>query len=539
MRKVQKIFDRIEPFLFLIITLLNLLPVILVKYFTTVDGPAHLYNARLMADLMSYPSGVLTKYFVIANLLPTNLTDHYFFLLTGYFLPGFLSEKLLLLFYLAGLPYAFRYFIRSIKPDGMYLTYFIFPFTYSFMLFYGFFNFHLALVFFLISVTYLKKYYERPVVLNSVVLLILVTLVYFSHAFVFLILFIYLLIYHYRDIKCVLSDNPGEEKNTAIARLILILLVLAPAILLMIISSIRTQPVNIPDNYIDFSQHLKWIRQIQPAKGLIYQREDIYTTWLFYLLVFLTAATIYFTCIERLSIKKGRVNISWKKNKTGTPNHLLLIMSLIILALYFILPDVYRGYGFISSRLLVFFFLFFISWIASAYMNVWIRITAVLVIITMNSFMLGIYITECRKLNDAACDLEKAASYITPYSTVLPVNQSEKWIWGHFSNYLGIDKPMIILENYEAGLDYFPVNWNFEKMPRLLFGEADSIPSCLSWNSQMKNDPEAVRYVLLLNSTETKDDPCQTEIKNILNKFYERIFINESKEIELYQLISR
>jgi hypothetical protein len=212
---------------------------------------------------------------------------------------------------------------------------------------------------------------------------------------------------------------------------------------------------------------------------------------------------------------------------------------MIILALYLILPDMSRGYGFISSRLLVFFFLFFIAWIATANLNAWIRIAAVLVIITMNTFMLNIYITESRKLDVSAREIEKAATYIKPYSTVLPVNESEKWIYGHFSNYLGIEKPMVILENYEAGLDYFPVNWNFERMPRLLFGETDSISSCLNWKSQMKNDAEAVQYILLINNMEFKDDPCTAKVKDILDEFYTPVFTSENLEIELYQLKSR
>ena len=538
MRKEQKIFNRIEPVLFLVVALLNLLPVLLVKYFPTVDGPAHLYNSRLMSEMMNNPSGTLSNYFVLANLIPTNLTDHYFFLLTGYFLPGYLGEKLLMLFYLIGLPYAFRYFIRSIRPDGTYLACFIFPFTYSFMFFYGFFNFHIALVFFLISLTYLKKFYQHTSVSYSIIFIILITFVYLSHAFVFLVLLLYLALFHYRDILCIISGSPGEMKNTAIARLILLAMVVAPALLLMIISSTRTHLPGIPNDYIDFSQHLKWIRQIQPAKGIVYQREDIYTTWLFYLLVFLTIMTIYNMLIDTMSFVKGRLRIILKKEKEDMPHNLLLIISLVILLLYFILPDMYKGYGFVSSRLLVFFFLFFISWIASGYMNIWIKITAVLVIIVMNTFMLSIYIKESKKLNYSACEVEKAATYIPPNSTVLPVNQSGKWIYGHFSNYLGIDKPMVILENYEAGLDYFPINWNVKKMPRMLFGEADSIASCLNWNSQTDNDPEIVTFVLLIKNMELNDDPCNTKINEILNRFYERIFISQNSEIEMYKLVS-
>src|SRR4030042_612091 len=536
MSKNQKIFDRIEPVLFLVLTLLNLLPVLLVKYFPTVDGPAHLYNARLIAELLHNPSSLINQYFTIENLVPTNLTDHYFFLLTGYFLPGFLSEKLLLLFYLAGLPYAYRYFIRSIKPEGIYLSYFIFPFTYSFMFFYGFFNFHIAIVILLLSLAHLRKFYNHPSVLNSITFLILTIMVCLSHVFVFMILLLYLIIFYHREIILLLSDKPAEMKKSVIKKLSIVAFIIAPSLLLIIISSIRSQPLDLQNDYMSISQHLKWIRQIQPAKGIVYQREDIYTTWLFYLLVLMTIVTIYNIFIAGLSYSKGRISFTINKDKNYKPDNILLVISLVILAIYFILPDGFRGYWFVSSRLLVFFFLFFIAWIASGHMQFWIKVTAIVLIIVMNTFLLRIYIHESKKLNYSACELEKAAEFITPNSTLLPINQSGKWIYGHFSNYLGINKPMVILENYEAELDYFPISWNIKRMPRMLFGEADSLSSCLKWKSQPANAPQTVEYVLLINNLDSNNDSCNSKINEILNKYYTSVFKSENNEIELYGL---
>jgi hypothetical protein len=534
MRKAYKIFNDLEPILFLILTLVNLLPVILVKYFPTVDGPAHLYNSKLMAELFSDPNGILGKYFTVENLIPTNLTDHYFFLVTGYFLPGFLSEKLLMLFYLTGLPYAYRHFIRSIAPEGKYISWFIFPFTYSFLFFYGFFNFSIALVFLFITLTQLIKFYNNSSVLHIITFSILTLLVCISHAFVFMILILYLIVFLRQDLFHLVSKQSLEMKNVAIRKISMVALAIAPAILLIIISSIRTHPSGSPVDYFDFSILLKWIRQIQPAKGILYQREDIYTTWLFYLLDFLTALMLYNMIFDRINVTKGRIKVTLNREKKNIPDNLLLIVTLAIFAMYFIIPEGFRSYSFISSRLLVFFFLFLFAWIASGNMQPLIKITAVLVIIIMNSFLLGIYITESKKLNLSACELEKASDIVPANSVVLPVNRSDKWIYGHFSNYLGINKPLIILENYEAELDYFPTSWNDEMMPRFLFGQTDSISHCLKWKSQTKNTPRIVDFVLLINNPEIKDDTCTTKINKILNKYYMLLYRSYDNEIELY-----
>ncbi len=64
------------------------------------------------------------------------------------------------------------------------------------------------------------------------------------------------------------------------------------------------------------------------------------------------------------------------------------------------------------------------------------------------------------QMNETAVACEKAAEVIEPNSVVLPLNCSDNWLALHFSNYLGVQKPMLILENYEATNDYFPLLWN-------------------------------------------------------------------------------
>jgi hypothetical protein len=43
---------KVELFLFLIFSLIAILPFCLVKYIPSLDGPQHLYNARLIAELI-------------------------------------------------------------------------------------------------------------------------------------------------------------------------------------------------------------------------------------------------------------------------------------------------------------------------------------------------------------------------------------------------------------------------------------------------------------------------------------------------------
>ena len=114
---------------------------------------------------------------------------------------------------------------------------------------------------------------------------------------------------------------------------------------------------------------------------------------------------------------------------------------------------------------------------------------------------------------------------IEPFKTVLPVKNSDNWLHGHASNYLGIDKPMVILENYEASLDYFPIRWNRNNIPNLYFGEMSSANDCLSWESNSNNDIAVIDYIFLLNDEqESISNECINQISDQLKNDYLEVY---------------
>lgn len=238
-----------------------------------------------------------------------------------------------------------------------------------------------------------------------------------------------------------------------------------------------------------------------------------------------------------LKIKPFRVTFS--RMKYIRPHDKWLLISIIILILYLILPDSFHGYwSFISSRLLLFFFLILIVWIASREMIPEIKIPVLLIILVLNSFLLSIYFPAVKENNRVALEVERASMLIPPYSTVLPVNQSDKWIYGHLSNYLGINKPVLILENYEAELDYFPVNWNHSEISSMLFGQNNSPDGCLSWPTNTANDPEIIDFIFIIRNTTNNDDSCSISTDEILSRDYELIYNSDNGEFELFRLRS-
>ena len=97
------------------------------------------------------------------------------------------------------------------------------------------------------------------------------------------------------------------------------------------------------------------------------------------------------------------------------------------------------------------------------------------------------YQDATKNIESIAIDYVDVANHIEKNSVVLPINYSGNWLMAHFSNYLGVEKPIIILENYECLAGYFPLKWNVNTMPDSRFGPitSDSL-LCLKWQANHK-----------------------------------------------------
>src|SRR6185437_9809937 len=160
-------------------------------------------------------------------------------------------------------------------------------------------------------------------------------------------------------------------------------------------------------------------------------------------------------------------------------NTVWFFICVLVLIALFCLPDfAYVSVGFISSRLMLLFFLFLIIWMASQEISLWFRS---LVFLLVNFVNISILIHNYKSVSTGcyvAKEINSASKFIQPYSTVLPINTSNNFLYSHISNYLGSDNPMVILENYEASLEHFPLRWNHEKADKLINGDfknADNI----------------------------------------------------------------
>ena len=518
-------FSKIEKYIFFLILLLNLLPVLSYKFFPTMDGAAHLYNSNIINEMVLGNKDLHIHY--IFNSMPVpNWMGHIILSFFNLFLPAHVAERILLLSFLIGLPLAFRSLLKTISIENIHLSYIIFPFTYSFIFFLGFYNFLIALVFLLITLNYYIKNEENLTSFRKISsLLFLATITYFSHLFVFALLLI--LIATRLGFKTFFypADISKKFKQKAIdfIRKSLYLLLSSLLPLLLFFNYLISKPASSETDFVEFNTLIEWLKNLRPLIAISEQEEQKYTHKIFYII----AALFIYALFSKLYSKSKTTGSFTFKNLTANWKSIFnlsdfwFISALILLAMYFNMPDSDGSAGYVSIRLAFIFFIFILLWIASQKLNKWIISLAMLLVLFFHFKLNTFYQDATKNIESIAIDYVDVANHIEKNSVVLPINYSGNWLMAHFSNYLGVEKPIIILENYECLAGYFPLKWNVNTMPDSRFGPitSDSL-LCLKWQANPKKKMKKIDYCFVMGNINNGKTQCDSILIATLNQNY-------------------
>ena len=405
-------------------------------FYLTMDGPSHLYNSSL---LNFYDKSDFLKQYLEKNnpLLLPNYTDHIILQFLFKFFSTTIAHKLLLCIIVIFIPITFKLAIRAVSNNKGNFSFMIFPLLFNSLLHFGFYNFNLAFVFlnlqilltvFIINKT--KRYYLFLFLfaLNSVIL-------FYTHAFVFAIAmaisFILVLFKHHKNFKDLMLSG------------LTLLVISAPALLPFYLFNSKFQIVNYD---IDITTYEKLKDLIFFSPAIVYWVEN---------------EAPYSLVISILSI----VLIAYILSKKEGFFHFYLADVFLILAIIIFPVLIFTKNGMLSGMLsfrlilLIYYFLFF--WIASTAIKNKI-ITFISISMILFSF---INLAEIRHFpllmsSEDALDVIKMREKIKDRSVVYPINMIEYHdTYGHYSNCLGFNKEIIISENYEAELGWFPLKW--------------------------------------------------------------------------------
>ncbi len=511
-----------------------MLPVLLFRFFPTMDGPAHLYNSNIINELLFNSHSTLNDYFSINPEPVPNWLSHIILALANLFLPAWMAEKVLLILYFVLLPLSFRSFVKIYNKPV--LSYIIFPFTYSFLFYIGFYNYCLAFILLFYTITYWLKYTDdKKVLRSSVVLFFLMTITYFAHLLVYSFLLFSLFILAFQKIWSTYQNkrNFKEAVRTHLKQMVSLFFASIPSLLLFIWFFLK-RDFSGENEYLDNSELIKWIKDIRPIIALSYNPELRLTEVLYHLFVGLSAI-LFFQRIQQIDYKQNKSSrqkiIYAIKNGLFLKKDIFLLISLIVLLVYFYYPNS-GGAGMMSDRFALLFYLFFVAWLAIQVFPKWLISIAIVIIIGINLGFVYRYLLATKDLNNFVTPIFKTADYIEPNSTIIPINFSDHWLSLHFSNYLGTEKPLVILENYEADVGWFPVVWN-RNMPNNTLGELNKDSTCIYW-AHSNNMVQLADYIFIIG-----DKPDNGECENIINKmierFYERVKIPDNYEMKLFK----
>jgi len=506
-----------EQWLFYVMIILNLVPAFYRKILPSMDGGAHLYNSQLIQTLIFDSSSIVHEFYKLNPEIVPNWTGHFILSFFNYFFPAFIAEKLVLVVYLIAFPLVFRALIKTLSPQNVWLSYFVFLFTYHFLFLLGFYNYSIALVLMLVGLNYwIKNCAKNITVTKFFTLFFILSVTYLSHIFVFAFLLfvmgIYLLIKS-KSLGKLVSVHPLKfffQKS-------LILFVAAVFPLIFFFFYFYNRPSTGMSFYETPQTLWKWILDIRPWIVYDYNREAMLNRIIggalgLMLLSLIVRRIIRFTKYKETILKT---------------NDFLFLVAIIALLLFFVLPDSDGAAGFVSVRFCYLFFLFFFFALSTTVYPKWIKImilTILIPLIFVHNYGFNKAIKSQYKIVQS---IVKVSQFIPANSVVLPINFSKNWLAGNYNNYLGIDKPMVILHNYEASTGYFPVHWNREKMPNTFLGNQNSIPNCLEWIGEKAHSSYVIDYVFILVDYKDEELKCLQTIEESIQQNYTLLYSDE------------
>lgn len=530
----MKKLGRFEPYLFYLLCAANLIPVFLDRFMPSLDGPAHLYNSQLIGSLVEGGHKTIENCFAFNERPVPNWSGHFMLALFNSFLPAYVAEKIVLVFYLLGLPLGFRAILYKQQQANVAFSCLAIPFTYSLVFCLGFYNFSIAIVVALFVFYHWLNALQRNPGWKSVFTLALLTAIcFFSHVFVFVILITGLgtlsFLFYVHQLFAV-NANIRQVVKMALRSGLFLLIAVLPALILFVKYGYRNSHEG--QVYVSHEELIKWLVSMVPLVGYHVGLDIAYTEILLWFLVLMAIATFVFWTFH---VFRRTADLKGMMLRLTHPVNTWLLLALLLLVLYFKMPDMEAGAGYVTMRLLYLFYFFMVLWLCAIARPRWMASVAVLVVIYCCVHLALNRRQVSRNMLNVANEYYDLAEKIQANSIVLPINVSSSWDYGHFSGYLGAEKPLALLDNYECQIDYFPLTWNVRDIPKFTFGRIDPLsnPACLNWKTDTTHAAVKIDYVFVNGHLKNLGDSCRSLVNEALNRDFKIIY--SSANCELYK----
>ncbi len=513
----------VSGFIFYGIILLLLWPIFSLTYIFTHDGPAHVYNACLIGRIIS--GNILTADFINLKSFPEpNWTGHFIISVLSSFIKPYVAEKIFLGLYIILFPIFFRRLLKKINKENGFVALLVLPFIFSYFFFGGLYNFLAGVTALFAGLSIILPLFENNGERKYYWILGFSLLLYFSHllAFgVFVILITLALVFTF------MIKKRKEGIRGFLFSLVPLFLSLAPSLLLASVyfsNKLFAPPGPSDVTLVKLIEFLVYISSIITFQ---YYPENGYA-----LVIFCFLMILLITSLIRNSKKQAESN-----RFTGPiyqMPHYWALAACLMLLFFFVIPDQAATGGVIKFRFELFFFLFVIIWISTLQLSAWQKFSIPFIISGWMILKFIYYQPIMKSLNDDTKQAMKITSLIKENSILLPLNYSNNWMHTNLFNYTGTVKNILVLDNYEAGMPHFPLEWKKGRNPVALLGSFNGrLPLCADIQNFEKNTNHNIDYIVTWNYNPL-DDSCTTSIKNTLDSNYDLI-LNDNDNLKLYK----
>ena len=530
---IWRVSERVLRMLLVIGVFFCLLQIWLPTYFVNGDGPCHIANARVMNNWWTGTSVDLYKRFYFFNLHPhPNWLSHLVLAGLMFVVNGLIAEKLLLTSYVLLMVTGMYRLLRHVAGRPTYWPLVLFLFVFHNLVAQGFYNFSYSIGFYCLLVAEWIKYLNDGDRKRLGSFFVLLLLTYFSHPVAFIL----------GGVTCgaLAISHAVAEKGTVAGRTVMsILLVLGlcniPLLLLFAGFANRQHSGHGP--------HLQFV----PERFLELVRFEYLVNYDHREVLVAAMSGIVF-CSVFLVALLGRV----RAGKTVHRFDGFLLAFLFVMSLFPVVSNLMLGGGALVARLGLFAMLFMA--LCVAYMPVRDKVLNVAALLLFSYSCVAAVVRLNINLEGSAAiaDHLTVGKYIKPGSVVLPLHfatfgkkvsgdmiTDKNNTFAHEGQYLAMAKPVIVLDNYEANTNYFPLKWHDGVNPHKHLSRKrgiEGVPPSAAINEYRLKNGVAIDYVLTLcfDSSMLKD-PDVAELMNEVAGGYQIIYTSPLQQALLWQ----
>lgn len=516
--------------LFAVLLVLHVLPIWLVRWFPTQDGPLHVENVLALLHRSSSP---LLQHWYVANLgaQPNWLTQ---ILLAGLlpFASPVLAEKLILTGYTLLFPVAFRVAMPR-GTRGWWAALLAFPFVHAFPFHMGFWNFTYGFALAFLTAGFYLRTRGRVGPGRFAALAVLSVLLYLAHLVALAgagIVMGGVLAWRGR-LSWLRARGDAARRRRVLRgyalRLGALALATGPGVTLALVWIFRHRDhasMRIP--FVELALKL----------GVGYalvsiDRRELYLSAVLMLAMFVAA-------VHLLLARSGRS--PWRHAHDGW-----LVAWAVFVVLYFAIPDVVAAGAHVSDRFAWFALVSFAAWIgtSTAPAASLRRIAAAFAVVAVAA--LGVRFQKQRELSDLVGEFVSAKAVIGPGRVLLPVELSPSGPrddsglllayrvkpFLHATGWIVAARGGVDLKNSQANTDQCPVRFPADRNPFKTIagslGQMEGVPPCVDLRAAARTP---VDDLLVWGATrEALDTPCGGALEAELAARYEPVFLSQPR----------